>query len=85
MEIRILGHDRQALCRGILPEIRVGSGIQAQFVDVHGTGVEVRQKPNEVGREVVIEQEPYRFGTAISFRWMSAANASEARMSSASR
>ncbi len=63
-----------APARGVLPESRITDGIQPEFVNVHGVWIEVPQEPDEARREVLIEQEHHRSGTAISFRWMSAAD-----------
>ena len=81
----VLRHDHEAISIRIRPDCVVVGSLQAFVSDVRGSGMQIGEKDDQAGREVLVEEQPHGGGIETSLRSRSAAKARHARMSSVVR
>ena len=82
MEVLILGNDGEALRSRVLPDRMIGCFLKTDTAHVFRVGKCVSQTPDQLVREIVVEQQLHEVPNDTSRRSRSAANARQARMSS---
>jgi len=86
VKVLVLGHDDESVIASIGPDCTVRGGGQADLTDMDGTGVQVSERVNKTGRQILVEKAAWvaaqAAGLLTTRRSRSAANARQARMSS---
>ena len=55
MKVLVPGHDDESVIASMGPDRTVGEGGQADLTDMR---VQVSERPNETGREILVEKQP---------------------------
>ena len=58
VKILVPGHDNEPMIASISPDCTVGRGGQADLADVDGMAVQVSERPNKTGRQILVEKQP---------------------------
>ena len=85
MEVSVFGDDGVPVLCSIIPYLGIARRVHAEILHVRAFRVYVGQKSNKAWREVMVEEQPQREGSATNLRSKSAAKARLARISSTSR
>src|SRR3990167_8263535 len=81
-EVIVLGDEGHAVARSILPQVQVGLPLESDKFDVFALGIRSFESTDQLGTEVLIEQQAHAVGEPASRRSRAAAKAKAAPISS---
>src|SRR5713226_6746035 len=58
VKVLVPGHNDESMIASMGPDCPVGGGGQADLTDMDGTGVQVSERPDKAGRQILVEKQP---------------------------